>query len=85
MDNSLCLRALFAVSVNMAHYVVTNPFFLSLGNLVVYILGMSLKLCNLLVGNIQAELLFTLSKSNPKLSPSLKLEIGRENIFHFLA
>ena len=85
MDNSLCLRTLYAVSVNMAHYVVTNLLFLGLGNLVVYILGMSLKLCNLLVGNIQAELLFTLRKSNPKLSPSLKLEIGRENVFHFLA
>ncbi len=85
MNNSLCVRALLTISMNMAHNIVAEFFFIFLCNLIVNIISMSLKLFYLFLCNIKSKLIFSFSKGNPKPSPCLKLKIGRINILHFLA
>ena len=76
VDNSLCLRALNAVSIDMGHNVVSDELF-SLGrNVIVDILGMSLQLINLLLSYIQSKLHFALCKCDPQSAPCFELEIG---------
>ena len=85
MDNALCLWALVAIGVNMAHYIVAEFFLIFLRNFVINIIGMSLKLIDLLLCNIKSKLMLRFGKCNPKFSPCFKLKIRRINILHFLA
>lgn len=58
-----------------------NFFFARLGNIVIYIVRVCLKLCDLLVGNVEPELLFALGESYPELPPRFELVIRRERYF----
>jgi hypothetical protein len=73
MDDSLCCRALNAVSINVAHYVVANLFLTGFGNFVVDVILMCLKFINLLFGNVKTQLMLSLSESYPELSPCTEL------------
>ena len=85
MNYSRRLGALNAVSVNVRHNVVANFFFARLGNVVIYIVRVRLKLCDLLVGNVEPELLFALGESYPEPPSRFELVIRREKVFHLFA
>ena len=76
MNDRLSLWALLAVSVNMAHYIVAKLLFILSCNIIIDIIGICLKLVNLLLSDIKPKFLFSLCKCNPKLSPSFELKIG---------
>ncbi len=85
MNDALCVGALYAVGVNMGHDVVAHELFSLLRDFIVDIVGMCLKLIDLLLRYGQSELLFRLGKRDPELSPCSELLVGRKDIFHFLA
>ena len=84
MYDTLCVGALYAVSINVAHNVVTDELFALDCYVIVDIVLVSLELVNLLLSNRQTELHFSFRKSNPKSSPRPELHIRREDILHFL-
>ena len=85
VNNRFCVRTLYAVCVNVRHYIVTNFLFTSLCNIIINIVNMLFHLSNLFVCYIKSKFFFTFCKCNPKFSPCLKLHIRRKNILHFFA
>ena len=49
MDDACCLRALLSICIYMAHNIVADQFFTLLGNIVIDIIHMCLKLIDLLL------------------------------------
>ena len=84
MDDALCIGALEAVSVDMAHYIMPDEFFSRFGFFVVDVIFMRNQLVDLLLGNRQAELMFSLGQCNPQKTPGLEFFILREKVLHFL-
>ena len=84
MNNSLCLRTLYAVSIYMRHDIMTDDLLPLLCHLIVDIILMCLQLCDLFIRDVQPELLLCLRQCDPKLSPCPELHIRRKNILHFL-
>ena len=86
MDDAGCLRALFAVGVDVAHDVVTDDLFAGAGDVIVDIVGMCLHLVDHLVGDaIDAEFLLGLREGDPELPPGTELVVLGEDELHFLA
>ena len=54
MDDALCLRALGAICVHMAHHIMAHFFLTGLCHIIVDFICMGLQLINLLLGNIKA-------------------------------
>ena len=84
MDDALCLRALHAVSINMAHHVMAHFFFPCLCHIIVDVVRMAFQLFDLLIRDGQAQLLLRLRQRDPQPSPGAELLIGRKNVLHFL-
>ena len=84
MYNAGSLRTLLTVGVDVAHYVVTDYLFACLGDIVIDVLGVFLKLGDLFVGDIQTKFLFGLGESYPQSAPCAELHIGGEEVLHFL-
>ena len=70
MYYGFCQRRLKAVSVNMAHNIVTDYFFTGFSLIVIYVIYVLFHLSYLLIRNIQTKFLFRLGKGYPKFSPS---------------
>ena len=85
MDDSLRLRALYAIGVHMAHHVVAHFFFSCTGHIIVDIFRMGFQFFDLLISNGQSQLLFRLRQSNPKLPPCPKFHVRRKDILHLPA
>ena len=85
MNNLFCVRALLTICVHMTHNIVAKFLFVFLCHLVVNIFCMSLKLCDLLVCNIESQFLFCFCQCNPQFSPGFEFEIGRIYVLHFFA
>ncbi len=85
VDNALGLRALHAVSVNVAHHVVTAALFFFFGDFEVDVLLVGLQFVHLLLRNREAEFHFGFGEVNPQLAPSLELVLRAEDETHFLA
>lgn len=84
VDDALCLRALHAVSVNVAHHVVTAALFFSFGNVKVDVGSVSLQFVHLFLSDGEAKFHFGFGQENPQLAPSLELVLRAEDETHFL-
>ena len=84
VDDTLCLGALQAVSVNMAHDIVAHQLFAGSGFLVIDVILVGFQLGNLFIGNVQALLLLSLGQRNPQPAPGAELVIVRESILHLI-
>ena len=85
VDDALGLGALDAVSVNVAHHVVTAALFFFFGDFEVDVLFVGLQFVHLLLRNREAEFHFGFGEVNPQLAPSLELVLRAEDETHFLA
>ena len=83
VDDALCLRTLFAVSMHMRHNVMTNEFLFAGCDVVVDIFLTGLELGDLFISDVKSQFFFTGSQVDPQLSPCLKLMIRREDRLHF--
>ena len=84
MDDALCLGALQAVGIDMAHNIMADELFAGDGVLIVDIVLVGLQLGDLLIGDGKALSLFRLSQCDPQPAPSLELVVVRENILHLI-
>ena len=85
MNDALGVGALDAVSVNVAHDVVTDQPFPFLGDLVVDVVLVGLQLGDLLSGDGQAQLVLGLGQGDPEEPPGSELLIRGEKVLHFFA
>ena len=85
VDYALCLGALNAVGIDVAHNIVANLLFTFFGNVIVDVVCVCFKLGNLFVGYFKSKLLFRLGKCNPQSAPGFKLFVRRKEILHFIA
>ena len=85
MDDSFCIWTLAAIGVHMAHHIVTNQLLTLTGDFIVNLVLVGFQLCNLLVGDVDAQCFFCLGKGNPKLSPGFEFVVLRKYILHLLA
>ena len=85
VDDALRLRALDAVSVDVAHHIVTAALFFFFGDFEVNVLFVGLQFVHLLLRNREAEFHFGFSEVNPQPPPSLELVLRAEDETHFLA
>ena len=85
MYYALCVGALQSIGIHVRHDVVPDFLFTALGIGIVYVAAVSLKLLNLLIGNIEPKFLFCFGKSYPQTAPCSKLFVVREYPLHFLA
>ena len=76
MDDRLCLGALNAESVNVAHNVMTDKLFTLFGNIVVNVVGVGFHFVNLLLGYAETEFVLSFCKCNPEFAPCFKFKIG---------
>ena len=83
MDDSLRLRTLLTISVDMGHNVMTHKLFPFSCNIVIDVIRMCLKLFDLLVRNRKSQFFFRFRQSDPKFSPRSEFHIRRKNILHF--
>ena len=72
--------ALQAVSVNMAHDIVTHQLFAGSGFLVIDVILVGFQLGNLFIGNVQALLLLSLGQRNPQPAPGANL-LSSEKVY----
>ena len=84
VDNSLCLRTLQAIGIDMAHHVMPHKLLPGLGILIIDVILMGLQLIDLLLRNIQSQLFLGLSQRDPQLSPCAELLILGEQVLHLL-
>ena len=84
VDDGHGLGAKLAKGVDVGHDIVSQLLLLGFGKLVVDVVNVSLHFGDLLVGNVQAQLLFSRGESNPKLSPGGKFHVRGPHIAHFL-
>ncbi len=84
VNNALGLRALDAVSVDMAHHVMTATFFFGFSHVEVDIRSVSLQFIYLFLGNRKAEFHFGFGEINPEFTPSLELVLRAKDVAHFL-
>ena len=75
MDDSLCLRALHSIGVDMAHHIMANLFLTRLCHIVVDILRVGLQLFDLLFADGKPQLPLGLRQGNPQTPPGLKFHI----------
>ena len=73
MDDSLCLRALHSIGIDMGHHVMADHFFPFLCHVIIDVIRVSLQLINLFLGNIESQLLLRLGKGNPQPPPCPEL------------
>ena len=85
VDDALGLGALNAVSVNVAHHVVTAALFFFFGDFKVDVGGMGLEFVHLFLRNRQPQLHLGFGEVDPQLAPGLELVLGAEEETHFLA
>ena len=85
MDDTLSLRTLHTVGVDMRHNVMAHLAFPLLRHLIVNIVRMGFQLVNLLLGDIQSQFFFRLCKSDPQSPPCAEFHIRRKDILHFPA
>lgn len=85
MDDAAGTRTLLAVGIDVRHHIVADFLFALCGDFIVDILRMRLQLCDLFVGDGQAELLFGFGKCNPQLPPGAELVVGGEQVLHLAA
>ena len=86
MNDSLCLRALHAVRVDMAHHVMAHFLLAGSRHIVVDVVLMRLHLLDHFVCDPgDAELLLRLRERDPEPSPGAELVILRENKLHLPA
>ena len=84
MDDALCLGALQAVGVDVAHHVMAHQFFARDGIFVVDVVLVRFQLGDLLVGDGKALLLLGLGQRDPQLAPGAELVVVREDILHLV-
>ena len=84
VDDTLCLGALQAVSVNMAHDIVAHQLFAGSGFLVIDVILVGFQLGNLGVGDSKTLLLLRLGQRDPQSAPGAEFVILRENILHLV-
>ena len=84
MDDTLCLGALQAVGIDVAHHVMAHQLFAGDGILVVHVVLVGFQLGDLLIGDSQALLLLGLGKRDPQLAPGAELVVVRENVLHLI-
>ena len=76
VDNTLCVRALHAVSVDVGHYVVADELLSLLRDFIVDVVGVSLELVDLSLCYGQTQLHFRLGKRNPESAPGAEFLVG---------
>ena len=76
VDNTLCVRALNTVSVNVGHNVVADELFSLLSDFVVDVVGVSFELVDLSLCYGQTQLHFRLGKSDPESAPGAEFLVG---------
>ena len=84
MDDALCLGALQAVGVDVAHHVMADELLARNGVLIVDVVLVRLQLGNLLIGDGQALLLLGLSQRDPQPAPGAELVVVREDVLHLI-
>ena len=84
MDDSFGFGALEAVSVHMAHDIVTDQLFPGHRILIVDVVQVGSQLVQLLLGNIQALIFLSLGQCQPEPPPGAELVVLREDVLHFL-
>ena len=84
MNDALCLGALQAVGIDVAHHVMAYQLFPGDGVLVIDVILVGFQLGNLFVGDGQALLLLGLGQGNPQLAPGAELVVVREDILHLV-
>ena len=84
MDDALCLGALQAVGVDVAHHVMADELLARNGVLIVDVVHVRLQLGNLLIGVGQALLLLGLSQRDPQPAPGAELVVVREDVLHLI-
>ena len=82
MDDALCLRALHAVGIDVAHHVVAALLFPGGGHIVIDVVLVRLQLGDLRVGDGQALLLLGLRQRDPQPAPRLEFIVLREDVLH---
>ena len=75
VDDALRIRALYTVSVHMAHNIVTHFLLTCLRNLVVDLILMCLQLIDLLLCDVETQLMLRLCQCDPELSPGTELVV----------
>ena len=84
VDDALCLRALEAVGVDMAHDVVADEFFSGLRFLIVDVVLMGDEFVDLFFSDREAQLHLGFREGNPQKPPGFKLLVLGEDVLHFL-
>ena len=83
MDYPRCVRAAFAVDMDMRHDIVAQLLFLCGNGVIIYlVIHMRFKLRDLFCGHGEAELMLRACKSDPEPAPCAVTSIGREELQH---
>ena len=85
MNDRLSLGTGDPIGIDMSHDIVPYLSLAAVGDLVINIIDMSLKLLCLCIGYIESELLLALGKGDPKTPPSREFLIVREYFLHLPA
>ena len=85
MDDSLRLRALQPVGVNMGHHIVTHFLLPAFRVLIVDVVRVAFQFRDLLIGDRKPQLLLRLGQRDPEFSPGPELSVRREYFLHLRA
>ena len=85
VDDTLGLRALQTIGVDVAHDIVTHDLLPRLRVRIIHIVRMGLQLIDLLLGDIEPQLLLGLREGDPELSPGAEFLFLRKEVLHLLA
>ena len=83
VNDSLRLRALDTVGIDMAHHVVTAALFFGFRDIEIDVLRVGLEFVYLLLRNRKAKLHFAFGEDNPELAPGFELVLRAEEKLHF--
>ena len=75
VDDSFCLRALYAICIYMGHDIVADDLFPFLRHFIIDILRMAFQLLDLFVGDGKSQLLLCLCQCDPESSPGAEFHI----------
>ncbi len=76
VNDALCVRALHAVGVDMAHHIMAHQLFALGGDLVVDVVGVRLQLVDLRLRDGETEFHFRFGKGDPELAPGPEFFVG---------
>ena len=85
MDDSLRLRALQPVGVNMGHHIVTHFLLPAFRVLIVDVVRVAFQFRDLLIGDRKPQFLLRLGQRDPEFSPGPELSVRREHFLHLRA